>query len=110
MIRYLPLAALCLMLPACEQARKDRISFDGQFFRSKASFEDRSNRETFTVAVRPASASLTGALEAGRHEAIKYCIDTFGNSKIVWAVGPDNPPETYVLDGETLTLSGTCEG
>ena len=104
------LVPLCGALGACSDLRKDDVAFDGQFFRSTAKHVDKANRRDFTVNVRPASASLEGALEAGRHEGKKYCIETFGNSVIFWTKGPDAPPESHVLDGDTLVLQGTCEG
>lgn len=110
MIRLAVLVTLCGALVACDNVRKDQIAFDGQYFRSKAAKIDKGDRRPFTVEVRPASASLPGALAAGRHEAIKYCVDTFGNSTMTWRVGPDNDPASYVLQGDTLVLEGVCEG
>lgn len=103
------LLTVCVALVACDNLRKDKLSFDGQFFRTKAS-KAGDNRRVFTVDVRPVSASIEGAQEAGRHEATKYCIENFGNSVVIWQVGPDDAPESYVFDGDGLVLSGTCEG
>lgn len=98
-----------LAFAGCENARKDRLSFDGQYFRSKASKVDGDRREV-QVSVRPASASIEGAQEAGRYEATKYCVENYGNSVVDWVVGPDDDPASYVLDGDTLVLRGACEG
>ncbi len=108
--RLLLTLALCGVLAACADIGKDDIAFDGQFFRSTAKHVDRADRQAFTVNVRPASASLAGALEAGRHEGKKYCIETFGNSVIDWTRGPDDDPSSHVFEGDTLVLQGTCEG
>ena len=110
MTRVLMIFGVCLALIGCDNIRKDDQAFDGQFFRSKAERVGRDDRRPFTVAVRPASASIKGALEAGRHEATKYCVETFGNSRINWVLGPDAPPESYVLERDTLMLEGVCEG
>lgn len=110
MMRLTALLITCAALVACSNVQKDKISFDGQYFRSKASKSGKDDRRPFTVEVRPASASIPGALAAGRHEAVKYCVDTFGNSVINWTVGPDSDPNTYVLNGDTLVLEGVCEG
>ena len=104
------LIALCGALAACGGLRKDQIAFDGQVFRTNAKPVERGDRQTFAVTVRPVSASLAGALEAGRHEGKKYCIETYGNSVIVWTRGPDDDPSSYVIDRDTLVLQGTCEG
>lgn len=110
MIRLSVLILLCTSLVACGNLRKDKLSFDGQYFRSKASKTDNEDRRAFRIDVRPASASIEGAQEAGRHEATKYCIENYGNSVVLWQVGPDDDPATYVLDGDALVLQGTCEG
>lgn len=108
--RLLLLVTLCGALAACGSLRKDQIAFDGQFFRASAKPEDRADRQSFAVTVRPASASLVGALEAGRHEGMKYCIETYGNSVILWTRGPDDDPSSHVIERDTLVLLGTCEG
>ena len=110
MISFGVLVLLCSALVACGNVRKDKLSFDGQYFRSKASKTGSDDRRQFSVDVRPVSASVEGAQEAGRHEATKYCIENFGNSVVFWDIGPDDDPQTYVLDGDTLVLQGTCEG
>ena len=60
------------------------------------------------MSVGPASASLEGAREAGRYEAIRYCIDNFGSSDITWIAGPDAEDGTLTIANDRLQLRGTC--
>ena len=91
---------------ACGQESR-RPAFDGKFFRASAS-KNGDSRADFAVKVRPVSASLEGAIEAGRYEATRYCVKLFGTSDIDWAVGPDQDPETLVVANDTLNFSGVC--
>ena len=95
-------------LLACE-GRDDRLPFDGQYYRAKASKVD-GDLEQFQVTVQPVSTSFEGALEAGRYQATRYCVLTFGNSAIDWVIGPDQDPESYAIINDTLVLRGACEG
>jgi len=111
MIRFVVLIACGLSVTACQNlniARKGQ-SFDGHFFRTNAK-KVGDDRSTFEVAVRNATVAIEAAQEAGRVESAKYCIENFGSSTVDWAIGPDDDPETYVLDGNTLLLRGTCLG
>ncbi|THH38989.1 hypothetical protein E4Z66_05370 [Aliishimia ponticola] len=105
---FVGMMVCAVALSAC-QSRKDQIAFDGQFFRSKLSKVD-GDRAQIMVTVKPVSASLEGAREAGRYEATRYCVTTFGNSAVDWVVGPDQAPETYSIENDTLVLRGACEG
>lgn len=107
MSRLAVCAVLVLAVGACDAARKDRLAFDGEYFRSKAAKVD-GDRRQIEVTVKPASASITGAQEAGRHEATVYCIENYGSSAVDWVVGPDDDPASYVLDGDVLMLRGAC--
>lgn len=109
MIRAVVVVGLILALLASCGNRRDRVAFDGQFFSSKASRVD-GDRQQITVSVRPVSASLEGALAAGRYESTRYCIDNYGNSAVDWVVGPDQDPNTYRIENDTLVLRGACEG
>lgn len=95
-----------LALTACGPDDDD-VLFDGQFYRAKLSTE-RGTRDEFTVSARPVSASLLGAREAARYEATVYCVNRFGRSDIVWAVGPDSPDADLTIRDDTLILKGTC--
>lgn len=94
------------MLSACGPDNEDLL-FDGQFFRSKLNTE-RGARADFTLTVKPVSASLLGAREAGRYEATVYCVNRYGRSDINWAVGPDSADEELTILNDVLTLRGTC--
>lgn len=96
-----------LVVTGCAQAI-NRPSFDGQFFRGSAT-KNGDRREEFSVRVRPVSASLQGAIEAGEFEAIRYCVTRFGTSAIIWDNGPDADPETIEVSGDSLTFTGTCD-
>jgi hypothetical protein len=106
-ILFVTLAA-GLVLSACNR-RDDTILFDGQAFRAKADAIDKDDRRTFTATISPVSASLEGAIEAGRYEGTKYCIANYGTSVIDWAVGPETEVTQLVVDGDTLTFQGTCK-
>ena len=75
--------------------------FPYKLVRNKA--DDRS----FDLTVRRASRSLSGAREAGRYEATRFCIKVFGTSDIKWFLGPDD--EDISLTGRVLKLSGQCD-
>ena len=103
-----PLVALIatLCLAACSGGR-EQVAFDGKFFRASLD-TDRGSRQDFTLAVRPVSASLLGAKEAGRYEATVYCVNRYGRSDIAWEIGPDDPDESLPISNDTLTLQGRC--
>lgn len=108
MIRVIALVLMAATMAGCGQ-REARIAFDGQYFRAQANRVE-GDRQQIIVSVRPVSASLDGALEAGRHEATRYCIENYGNSAMDWVVGPDQDPGSYRIDNDTLVLRGACEG
>ncbi len=102
---------LCIALlgtvAACDLG-KDRPEFDGQTFRASLSKKGETKAH-FSVSVKPVSASLQGAIEAGRFEATKFCVTNFGTSDVVWDVSPDQDPETLVIDNDTVTFVGVCD-
>lgn len=102
------LIAAALSLVACGDRRDERVLFDGEYFRAKAARIDRDQRQDFTVQVGDISRSFQGALEAGRYEGTRYCIEEFGTSDIIWSSGPDDDPESLQIDKGRLTLRGTC--
>ncbi|MFK7743465.1 MAG: hypothetical protein AB8B47_00315 [Roseobacter sp.] len=97
---------LATVLTACGPDADD-ILFDGEFFRTKIKTE-RGSRQNFVVTARPVQASLEGAREAARYEATVYCVNRYGRSDIIWAVGPDSPDEELPISGDTLTFEGQC--
>lgn len=108
MVRFLlPGALIAATTFAGCSNNDDRIAFDGQYYRAKLSKVDK-QLDVFSVAVRPVSASLAGAREAGRYEATAYCVNTYGSSQIDWTAGPDAPEETLRVEDDTLVLQGRC--
>ena len=98
-----------VLLTACSpERRSDRIAFDGQLFRASAKKLDK-QRLDFEVTVRTVSASMNGALEAGRHEGFRYCIGNFGTSEIDWVNGPEADDNTLQISNDRLVLQGTCK-
>lgn len=95
-----------LMVAGCTDS-KNRIAFDGHYFRTKVSKVD-GQRDVFTVRIRDVARSLDGAREAGRHAGNAYCIENFGSSDIAWSVGPDTPPEALSIEDNTLIFAGVC--
>ena len=106
-MRLLTTLGLCTLLVAGCTSTEDRLFFDGQLYNAKLRKVDR-QLDTFTVTVRPVSRSLKGAREAGLYEATSYCINTFGNSDIVWTEGPDVEEGALTIDKDTLILQGSC--
>lgn len=100
------LLAVTLALSACNK-NKDRVAFDGKFFKTKAKSAS-DDRQSFTVKVPRINQGLTPALEAGRYEGTRYCVENFGTSDIEWINGPDADDSALNISGTTLTLSGRC--
>lgn len=100
--------ALITLMVGCTPS-EDQIRFDGLAFRAKASPVDKKkSRADFEVTVKKAAAALDPARDAGRYEGTRYCVRTFGSSKIDWANGgPD--AETVTMSGEDLILRGRCK-
>ena len=105
-----------LALPACGRGSasggmfsNNRQAYDGQYFRARLS-ADKEARELFSVRVNDAAKSLVGAREAGRHEAVKYCIQQYGQSRINWTTGPDVEDGALVFEDGDLILAGECLG
>ncbi|MEP1587602.1 MAG: hypothetical protein ABJR46_17910 [Tateyamaria sp.] len=97
-----------LLLSACVERRADRIAFDEEFFRATSKKLDK-DRINFEVTVRPVSASLEGARDAGRQEATRYCVGNFGSSDIDWIEGPDAEDGRLRVSRDTLRLVGRCK-
>ncbi|MDW3222281.1 MAG: hypothetical protein R8G34_05235 [Paracoccaceae bacterium] len=96
---------LGFMLAACSN-EAEKISFDGQFY--KTDIDGLDARHEFQVTAAPVSASLLGAKEAARYEATVFCVNEYGSSAIEWVVGPDDPDEVMPITNDTLTLQGAC--
>ena len=85
---------------------ENKVPFDGYYFSSKIT-QNKTDDRYFILKVKRASRSLSGAREAGRYEATRFCIKNFGTSDIKWALGPDD--ENVGLTGRILKLSGKCD-
>lgn len=106
-MRFAILSVLALSLVAGCNRADDRVRFDGQIYRGKAS-KVKENPRQFTAWASPVSASLEGAREAARYEGIKYCVKLFGTSQIDWTASPDTENVSPLIDGETLNVAGEC--
>lgn len=106
-MRLFLIFACCVSLAACSD--KDAIAFEGYVFKAKVKTE-RADRAAMIVTVSPAAQSIDGAREAGRYEAIRYCIRHFGKSEIDWTYGPDAPVEGLQVSGDALIFQGRCAG
>lgn len=108
-MRIFLISLMAVVLVAGCEKRSDRIAFDGVFYNAKAK-KTGDDLSVFQVSVTPAAASLTGAREAGRFEATRYCIENFGSSDVKWSAGPDAEDAALIIDGNTLYLRGKCMG
>ena len=88
------------------ELEENKIDFDGYNFSSKLT-PNKSDDRLFDLTVRRANRSLSGAREAGRYAATKFCIKNFGTSDIKWVLDPDD--ESIGLTGKVLKLSGQCD-
>ena len=85
---------------------ENKVSFDGYKFSTKLN-RDKVDDRSFSLVVRRANRSLSGAREAGRYEATKFCIKNFGTSDVEWVLSPDD--NNVGLTGKILELSGRCD-
>lgn len=111
MKRGLVLSLVCAgLLAGCgnSQSSKQRIAFDGFYFKSsiKAVKED---PRMFDVTVKGAAQSREGAEDAGRYEATRHCVVNYGNSKLEWLVVVETEERDVRLEDDTLILRGKCE-
>ncbi|WP_246040430.1 hypothetical protein [Roseovarius arcticus] len=98
--------AATLALTACGKPGS-RVRFDDNYYPAKLSkVGDR--REDFVVTVQDPGQGIAGAREAGRYEATRYCVETFGDSDISWQAGYDPDNRASVIDNGRLILRGQC--
>ncbi len=107
------LVGAAVLMAGCANVRdklsnNEKVTFDGFYFVSTVDRLDRKEREHFKVYVRNPQQSLEAAREAGRYEAVKYCIKEFGTSRIAWISGPDVEDGALVLEKDRLVFEGTC--
>jgi hypothetical protein len=99
----------CLILLGCSNPltlEENKVSFDGYYFPYKL-VRNKADDRSFDLTVKRANRSLSGAREAGRYEATRFCIKLFGTSDIKWFLDPDD--ENIGLTGRVLKLSGQCD-
>ncbi len=102
-------ASSFFMMTGCSnpfELEENKVSFDGYYFSSKLSRSKLDGR-SFDLTIRRANRSLSGAREAGRYEAIRFCIKNYGTSDIKWVLDPDD--HSIGLTGKVLKLSGQCD-
>ena len=100
------LLAATLVLTACNRRKKDDVSFEGFYFKSRAEKVSKEERDHFVAEVLNANQSLDGAREAGRHAGVSYCIKEYGTSTIDWVIGPD--AESIIPVDDRIKLEGYC--
>lgn len=88
--------------------RREVVLFDGMRFDTRLE-APRDDRRSFAVTVRGAVANVPAALQAGAYEATQHCLRTFGDSRVDWTTGPEQPPAQVALaaDGSTV-MQGRC--
>ncbi|MEM7488732.1 MAG: hypothetical protein AAF390_06360 [Pseudomonadota bacterium] len=81
----------------------------GVRFRTRLS-ADGGDRRSFSTLTRRAAVAPVAAAEAGRVEAVGYCLRTFGGSQILWSVGPETvtAEEASLTEDGGLVLRGRC--
>lgn len=100
--------AAAVAIAGCSK-KSERVYFNGNYYPTKARAADRSDRQSFTVAVRRADQGLAGAREAGRYGGKQYCLKNYGTSEIEWTVGPDAPDASLGRSrGSSIVFSGRC--
>ncbi|WP_339767484.1 hypothetical protein [uncultured Pseudosulfitobacter sp.] len=105
-MRLILVLAAAVAVAGCNQRDKG-IAFDGHYYRTSAK-KVGDDRSVFQIEVRQVSQSLDGARAAGRHAAVKYCIENFGTSNIVWTSGPDPENGALTVSNDRLILQGKC--
>lgn len=89
------------------KARNQQMVIDGVRFRARARPSSEDKRD-ITITIKPVAVNPEGAVEAGRYEATKYCLLTYGGSDTDWIIGPDTPLSQIPLEDDTFTMHGRC--
>ncbi len=87
---------------------KQRVTFDGHLFKTSLSAVKEDPR-MFEVTVKDASRSLTGAEDAGRYEATRYCVVKYGNSSLEWLAVAESQGRAVLTEADTLIMRGRCK-
>ena len=88
------------------RSKKEKVTFEGYQFKAKSKQVSKEQRQHFEVVVSRANQSLTGARQAGAHEAVRYCIKEYGTSKMDWVIGPE--AENIIPVDDKIRLEGYC--
>jgi len=88
-------------------ANRAQVEIEGTRFRARSN-ADSADKRAITVTVTPVAVNPAAALEAGRYEATKYCLLTYGGSDTEWTIGPDQPVDGLTVVDDTITLQGRC--
>ncbi|MFN2350240.1 MAG: hypothetical protein ABR558_11835, partial [Thioalkalivibrio sp.] len=106
-LKGIGVAALILGLAGCAD-REQRMFFDGNYYPASSSADQRDLRG-FTASVTRASQGVAGAQAAALHEATRYCVNTYGTSRIDWAnVTPGSDGPAYGQSGDRVSVAGRC--
>lgn len=95
------------LVPGQSGASRSKVEINDRRFRARAT-ADRNDSRNFSVSVTPVSVDPEAALEAGRYQATRYCLLTFGGSDTEWRIGPDTPLEGLGVQNDTVVLEGRC--
>lgn len=109
-MRGLILGMVCLgVLAGCgSTSNKQRLAFGGYYFKSTLSAV-KDDPRMFDVTVKGASQSREAAEDAGRYEATRHCVVSYGNSTLEWLVVRETDDRDVRLDDDVLILRGRCE-
>lgn len=95
------------VLASCTE-RKERPVFDGVYYPAKSRAE-KQDRRNFSSSVSRANRGVEGARKAAVHEATRYCIETFGTSRIDWAGVPEGQEgPVFMRAGDRVSVTGRC--
>ena len=86
---------------------QSRVELEGTRFRARLE-RNRDDTRQVVISVTPVAVNPEGAQEAGRLEATKYCLKTFGSSDTAWEIGPDLPVEELEIVDDRIVLVGRC--
>ena len=87
--------------------KENRVTYDGQYFRTKVSKVEK-QRDIFVVTVKDPGKSFEGARASAHHVATAYCVSNFGTSEIIWVVDPLNKEVPLRIEGKELSFQGKC--
>lgn len=99
---------LIIVAVAAGCTRKERVTFNGVYYKAKAKAVSRDDVLNFAVRVPRVDRGRDGALLAGAHEGKRYCLENAGTSEIDWAQGPDGTGGSVPVTNNTMTFTGTC--